>query len=67
MTDSVLQLYIDEVEVTTQITPQSGLSTPAVAKTITFSEPQTNAAFALKGYWVNEFSSPGRISLELCF
>jgi hypothetical protein len=52
--EQVVQLFVNEIEITSLLTPQNGLADAAVAKTVTFTEPSGPAMFAVKGYENNE-------------
>ena len=43
--EEVRELWVNEIDVTPLITPASGLADPLITKTITFTEPSTDAVF----------------------
>lgn len=49
-----VQIYINEVDLTSQVTPQAGFTNSSVTKKITFEEPIQAAAIAIKGFENNE-------------
>ncbi|KAH9254835.1 hypothetical protein BASA81_007085 [Batrachochytrium salamandrivorans] len=58
MFEEVVQMFVDEVNLTSQILPQTGLSNVSIVKTVTFAEPQRNATIALMGSESNEIQYP---------
>jgi hypothetical protein len=53
---TLVQLYVNEVDLTSEIYPQSALSTPFITKNITFIEPTGIVTFAMKGYESSELT-----------
>ena len=51
----IRQLFVDDQNITTSITPQESLNNPFVSKTVTFNEPDHLSVIGIKGYENNEF------------
>ena len=64
--EQVVQLFVNEQDLTDFISPQSGLSDASVAKVVTFVEPSGPAMFALKGFENNEIKTAALFLICTC-
>jgi hypothetical protein len=56
--EQFIQLFANDIELTSLVTPSDAFGNSSVAKTVSFKEPSSAAVLALKGYRINEFSNP---------
>jgi hypothetical protein len=55
--NELIQVYVNEVEITSSVTPSTSFADYITAKTVTFTEPATASAFVIKGKENNEMTN----------